>query len=108
GRAQNWTFVPLKDFSSSNVLINFPGTNTFRCTCIGSDQNYNFTYLILVPATNTATLRPYISAGFPFPGAGGVAPDQLISFTIANRQTTVVPGSIQLFLDGGNVTSGIT
>jgi len=107
GGPQNWTFVQLKDFFSNPVLVNFPGTNTFRFTCIGSDGNYNFYYLILVPSTNTATLPPYLSAGFPFPGAAGVEPDQALSFTIANRQTAVVPGSIELFLNSSNVTSGI-
>jgi hypothetical protein len=107
GGAQNWTFVQLKDFFSNPVQVSFPGTNTFRNTCIGADGNYNVTYLIFVPNTNAATLRPYLSAGFPYPGANGVFPDQTISFTIANLQTAVTPGSIQLLLNSNNVTSGI-
>jgi hypothetical protein len=61
-----------------------------------------------VPSTDTSTQRPYISAGFPFPNAGNVEPDQTISFTIANRQTTVTPASIQLFVNNVNVTGSIT
>jgi hypothetical protein len=65
------------------------------------------TYLILVPQTSGATLRPYLASGFPFPAAANVGPDQRISFVIANRQTAVAPGSIQVFLNAVNVTSGI-
>ena len=107
GGPQNWTFVQLKDFFSNPVMVNFPLTNTFRMTCIGTSGNINWSYLIFVPQTNTATLRPYISEGFPFPGATA-GPDQLIHFTIANRQTSVSPGSIQLYLNGTNVTGGIS
>jgi hypothetical protein len=107
GGAQNWTFVTLKDFFSNPVQVRLPGTNTLRLTCIGSDGNYNVTYLILVPNTNTAVLHPYLASGFPYPGAGGVNPDQNIAFVIANPSTNlVVPGSIQLFLNNTSVTSG--
>jgi hypothetical protein len=107
GGAQNWTFVQLKDFFSNPVQVHFSGTHTFKNTCLGADGNYNVTYLIFVPNTNANTLRPYVSSGFPFPGVGGVFPDQAISFTIANRQSSVTPGSIQLLLNSNNVTSGI-
>jgi hypothetical protein len=108
GGPQSYAFVQLKDFFSAPVAVRFPNTNTFRCTCIGNDGSYNFSYLIFVPFTTTNTLRPYITSGFPYPGAAGVAPDrQTITFTIANRQTPVSPGSIQLFVNSNNVTSGI-
>ena len=107
GGPQDWTFVQLKDFFSNPVMVNFPLTNTFRMTCIGTSGNINWSYLIFVPQTNTATLRPFISEGFPFPGANA-GPDQLIHFTIANRQTSVSQGSIQLYLNGTNVTGGIS
>ena len=107
GGVQSYTFVPLKDLFSNPVLVRFPETNTFRLTCIGSSGSYNLTYLILVPSTNAATLRPYLASGFPYPGATGVGPDQKLSFTIANRQTAVVPGSIQLFLNSSEVTGSV-
>ncbi|MDB6124128.1 MAG: hypothetical protein JWQ71_3121 [Pedosphaera sp.] len=106
GGGQGYTFVPLKDFFSSNVVIRFTGTNTVRTTRIGG--GYNFNYLLFVPVTNSTTLRPYISAGYPFPSAANVGPEKSISFTIANRQGTLNTGSILLFLNASNVTSGIT
>jgi hypothetical protein len=105
----NYAFVPLKDFFSSNVLVRFSTTNattnTLRLTRIS--DSYNLDYLLFVPSGDTNTQRPYLSAGYPFPGATGVEPDQQFSVTIANRQTTVNPASIQLFINGTNVTAGI-
>ena len=48
-------------------------------------------------------------ARFPYPGVTGIQPDQSISFAIANPSSTnlVQPGTIQLFLNTTNVTSGI-
>lgn len=108
GGIQSWAFVPLTDFFSNPVLVNFGGTNTFQTQDIGVSGTYNVSYMILVAVTNTATLRPYLTSGFPYPGASGVTPNQAMSFTIANRQTSVTPSSIQLFLNSTNVTSAIT
>jgi hypothetical protein len=108
GGPQTYAFVPLKDFFSNPVRIRLPGTNTLRCTPIGTSGSYNFTYLALVPSSNTSTVRPYLSAGYPFPGAQLGAPDPLLEFTIANAETAVVPASIQLFVNGSNVTSGLS
>jgi hypothetical protein len=108
GGSQDWTFVPLHDFFSNPVLINYPGTNTFRVTDFDGNGTYNLSYLVLVAVTNTATLRPYITSGFPYPGATGVNPETSFSITIANAQTSVNPASIQLIINSNNVTSGLT
>src|ERR1035441_7383593 len=108
GGATIYTMVQLKDFFSNPVEVNFPGTTTFRATSLADDGSYNFAYLIFVPSTNTSTLRPYLSAGFPYPNVTGVQPDQGITFTIANRQTSVNPATIKLLLNTIDVTSGIT
>jgi Bacterial Ig-like domain len=99
--------VPLTDFFGNTVQIRFPGTNTLRETAV-NNRAYNLNYLMLVPNTNTATLKPYLSAGYPFPGAVGVALESSLSFTIANRQTAVNPATIQLFVNSNAITSGIT
>ena len=107
GGTQNWEFVPLKDFFSNPVLINSGGTNTFRITDVGGSGSYNVGYLLFVAVTNNATLRPYISAGFPYPGAAGVNPQNPVSFTIANAETSVNPASIEFFINSNNVTSSL-
>jgi len=99
--------IPLTDFFGNIVQIRFPGTNTLRETAL-NNRAYNLNYLMLVPNTNTTTLKPYLSAGYPYPGATGVALESSISFTIANRQTAVNPGTIQVFLNSNNITSSIT
>ncbi len=108
GGVQNYTFVPLTDLFGNPARQRLPGTNTFRCTSVGTSGTYNFTYLVLIPAANTNTILPYISAGSPAPGIRMVAPDPLVTFTIANGQTAVVPASIQLFLNNSNVSAGLT
>jgi hypothetical protein len=108
GGPQNWTFVQLKDFFSNPVQIRFAGTNTFRTTSLADDGSYNFNYLIFVPNTNTATLRPYLASGFPFSNANNVGPDQNINFIIANRQNSVNPSTIQVLLNAGNITPSLT
>ncbi len=108
GGVQNYTFVQLKDFFSNPVTVNFGSTNTFRLQCVGSSGSYNLNYLIFVPQTAGGTLRPYLSEGFPFPNATGVQPDQQIHFTIKNRQTSVSPGTIQVFLNSNSITGSIS
>ena len=106
GGFQSYVFVLLADSLGHLVLVRFPGTNTFRCTCIGNSGSYNLNYLFLVPVTNAPTLRPYLSAAVPPPNATNVGTDAGISFTIANRQTAVTPGSLQLYLNGDDLTAG--
>jgi hypothetical protein len=105
GGSQTYAFVPLTDFFSQPVLLRLNGNNTLRSMRIGG--GYNFNYLVLVPGNTTNTLRPYISAGFPFPTATGVAVDTKISFNIAHRQTSVTNSNIHLSLNSVDVTSGL-
>ena len=108
GGPQSWAFVPLTDFFSNPVQIRLPGTNTLRLTSLGSDGSYNLHYLILVPNTNAVALHPYIASGYPFPNATGVAPDQTLSFAIANAATNrVIASGIKLYFNSSNVTSSI-
>ncbi|MFM2294375.1 MAG: hypothetical protein RLZZ350_788, partial [Verrucomicrobiota bacterium] len=102
----NYAFAPLKDFFGSNVTVRFTVTNhTFRVTRVG--DSCNFDYFTFVPVANAATLRPYLSEGFPTPNATGVLPDQRIAFTIANRQTTNVTSSVKLFVNSADVSGSL-
>lgn len=99
--------IPLTDFFGNTVQLRFPGTQTFRETAV-NNRAYNLNYLMFVPNTNTATLRPYLSAGYPYPGATGVGLESTLSFTIANRTTAVNPATVQVRLSGSDVTSSLT
>ncbi|MGA2174432.1 MAG: hypothetical protein ABSH38_05555 [Verrucomicrobiota bacterium] len=98
----SYTNVPLTDFFGNPVVLRLNGINTLRVTCLSG--GYDLNYLLFFPATNTAPLPPYLAAGYPYPGATGVAPDVTVTFTIANRTNAVVPSSIRLFLNGVEVT----
>ena len=99
--------MPLTDFFGNTVVVPLSGTKTFRETAISS-RGYNLEYLLVVAVTNaTSTLRPYLSVGSPVPNATGVTLATPVSFTIANRQTTVNSATIKIFTNSVNVTTGI-
>jgi hypothetical protein len=94
--------TPVTDVFGNTVALPLSGVNTFRTTAI-SARVYNLEYLVLVAVTNAVDpLRPYISVASPAPGSTGVGLNTPISLSIANRQTTVTPGSIQVFLNTSN------
>jgi hypothetical protein len=97
--------LPLTDLFGNTVVIPLSGTRTIRETALQT-RVYNLEYLLVVAVTNaTGTLRPYLAAGSPAPNATGVGLAAPISFTIANRQTTLTTASIQVFL---NTTNNLT
>lgn len=105
GGSQEYAFVPLTDFFSQPVALHMNGTTTLRSLRLGG--GYNFNYFVMVPNTVNTTLRPYVSFGFPFPTAGGVALDSRIYFYLANRDTSVTNSNIHLSLNSVDVTSSL-
>ncbi|MDD5140934.1 MAG: hypothetical protein PHY43_11815 [Verrucomicrobiales bacterium] len=100
--------IPLTDIFGNTVVVPLSGTNTLRCTAISS-QGYNLEYLVVVAVTNaTGTLRPYLATATPSPNSTGAGLASPIVVTIANRQTAVVPTSINMFLILNNVTNNVT
>jgi hypothetical protein len=97
---------PLLDMFGNTVNLRLNGTTTLRVTATQS-RTFNLSYLMFVPNTNTALLKPYISVGSPAPGASGIGLDSPISFTIANRQTAVNPATIKLSVNGSDVTGSL-
>lgn len=98
--------VPLVDAFGNTVVLNLSGVNTLRQTALTS-RGYNLNYLMLVPSTNTSLLKPYLSLASPAPGATGVQLDSAITFSIANRQTSVNPSTIKVLLNSTNITSSV-
>jgi hypothetical protein len=97
--------IPLTDIYGNTAVVPLAGTKTLRCTAISS-RGYNLEYLVVVAVTNaTGTLRPYIATGSPVPNATGVGLTSPITFALANRQTSVITNTIQMFLNATNVSS---
>jgi hypothetical protein len=102
----NGQLSPVSDIFGNTVVVPLSGTITLRETALSS-QVYNLEYLLVVAVTNaTGTLRPYIAAASPAPNAGGVGLIAPVSFTIANRQTSVNAATVKLFTNSVQVTSG--
>ena len=87
--------VPLADIFGNPVVLNLSGINTLQQAPMTS-RSYNLYYLMMVPDGSTNLLTPYISMGSPAPGASGVGLASPISFTIANRQTSVATNTIRV------------
>ncbi len=96
--------MPVTDFYGNTVVMPLSGTNTLRETAISS-RGYNLEYLTVVAVPVGGTLRPYISTGSPAPGATAVGLNTGISLSIANRQTSIITNSIQMFLNSTNISS---
>ncbi len=102
----NGQLTPVTDLFGNTVIINLSGTKTFRETSL-ANRIYNLEYFTLVPVTNaTTTLRPYLSTASPIPNATGVLLDSPVTFTVANRQTTVT--NIQLSVNAIDVSGSLT
>ncbi|HEY3761080.1 MAG TPA: hypothetical protein VGN23_04980 [Verrucomicrobiae bacterium] len=95
---------PVTDFYGNTVVMPLSGTNTLRETSLAS-RVYNLEYFAIVAIPGSTTLRPYIATGSPAPNATGVGLNSSITLAVANRQTSIVTNSIQLFLNTTNVTS---
>jgi hypothetical protein len=98
--------IPLTDFFGNPVILQLNGTNTLRAASLSG--GYDLNYLLFLPTTNSAPLRPYLASGYPSPGQTNVAPDLTVTFTIANRASAVEASSIRLFLNDAEVTGAIT
>jgi hypothetical protein len=104
-RVYTGQLTPVTDMFGNTVVVPLSGVSTLRDTALAS-RVYNLEYLVAVAVSTTNTLRPYISTASPVPGASGLFVTTPISFTIANRQTSVVTNTIQLILNTTNVSSG--
>jgi hypothetical protein len=95
---------PVTDFYGNTVVVPLSGTNTLRQTALAS-KVYNLEYFAIVGVPTSTTLRPYIATGSPAPNSTAVSLTGGISVSIANRQTSVITNTIQMFLNTTNVTS---
>jgi hypothetical protein len=104
GYFSNYVTVPLQDAFGSQVVLSLSGTNTLRI----SPFNYaNINYLAFVPVSGAPT-PPYVSSATPRPGQQAPAAHPPISLVIADAGTGIDTNNIQLWLNGSNVTAGVS
>lgn len=96
--------TPMTDVFGNTVALSLSGINTLQQAAL-SNRGYNLYYLMLVPNSGTGVLAPYLSIATPLPNATGVGLATPITFTIANRQTTVATNTILLYVNSTNETS---
>jgi hypothetical protein len=106
GGWQNYKSFPVEDAYGNEVVIPISGKKTFRFT--QSAGGCNFNYVMLMPATGTGTLTPYLAKALPAVDAANVSPLPLIQATIGNRDTTVTVNTVKLLLNGSDITSAAT
>lgn len=102
GGWQNYIFAPVVDVNGNPVIYRLSGKQTLRVTSIAG-ANYNFYQL--VPVANPGTLTPYVGAATPAANSSSATPDTAIIANIINRDTQVDAASVQMLVNGADVTS---
>ncbi|MBI3849212.1 MAG: hypothetical protein HY298_02815 [Verrucomicrobia bacterium] len=109
GSSTRYRYVPLTDAVGQPRVLNLAGVRTLRNTYLGGADELELNYLFFTPATSVPPVnRPWIANATPFPGALKADPTSDVQIIILNADTQVNPGSIQLRVDGVDVTSIIT
>ncbi len=103
GSISPFRYYPVIDVQGNEVVMRLAGPQTLRFTQIAGGFNVN--YYLFAPVNNPGALPPYIASATPYPGAIGVVPDGLIHVVIADRDSRTQTNSIQLLLNGTNITS---
>lgn len=103
-----FTRVPLTDALGNLSVLRLSGSEDFLLDLVDYAKIYTDN-LLLVPAAGVpATLKPMLVLASPAANAVNVSPLTAIDLTIVNRDSAVVPGSIQFKLGGIDRTSAAT
>lgn len=105
GSAADYDFIPLTDALGNEIAVTLNGARTLRLTMVSGTANLNLNYLVFVPAG--AAQAPFLAAISPVAGAGNEPNNPPILVSIHNADTAVNLGSVQLQLDGANVTPSV-
>jgi hypothetical protein len=105
GGWDTFTFVPLRDASGEEAVVRLSGERTLRYTLVSADHDINYFAFVPVPAE---VLRPILATATPAPDSTAPVRDPLIRVVISDRDTAVVASSIQLFVNGEEVTASAT
>jgi hypothetical protein len=111
GNENSYRYAPMTDALGNPIPITLSGRQTLRLTGTTVEPGFGglqANFLLLAPTTGPATRAPSIDFASPGPDAEEVPPDAGLRITMLNGDTAVVPGSIQLRLDGNDVTGTAT
>lgn len=103
--------VPLTDAVGNKITVNLSGVTTLRLRQVSpnpADGAIYQNYLLFLPVTSTGTQRATISSLTPAGGSTVNTVSPRIEATILNRDTTVVPTSVKLFVNNAPVNATIT
>jgi len=102
-----YTYAQLTDALGNVLVVNLSGAQTLRLTAPAASLNLVLNYLVLVPVAG-GTSGPTIGFANPAPSSTTFLPDGQIQIAIVNRDTAVLPASINYRLDGTDVTGSST
>jgi hypothetical protein len=100
----NYAFVPLTAVDGRPLTVSLSGVETLRLTAIEASQNMQWNFLLLAPA-EAPSVPAFIASITPSDGAVNVSPSALIRIELTNAGTDVQSNTIELRLDGADVTA---
>ncbi len=103
----SYNYVQLVDGSGNPLVLNLSGVTTLRLTAPDASLNLALNYLVFAPSA-AANLPPVVGYAAPAGNSTTFLPDGKIQIAIVNRDTAVVPASINYRLDGTDVTGSST
>jgi hypothetical protein len=98
--------VPLTDALGNPVVLNLSGETTLRLSQVTgepSDGAIYQNYLIFVPVEDIGTRRPAVANVSPVGGSTVETVAPAVTANIVNRDTSVAPGSVKLYVNGSLV-----
>jgi hypothetical protein len=108
-RGGGYKYVQLTDNLGAPIVLGLSGVQTLRLTALGAANNLNLNFLLFVPTAETASLLgPIVESSSPAPGTTSAHPRAALVITLVNRLTILDTSSLQLELDGANVTAAST
>jgi hypothetical protein len=99
-------FVPLVGVGGQPLVLEISGEQTFRVTALEADNNINPNYIMFVPTDEAASvIGPLAENLTPAPDSTDASRKTPIEAEIRNRATDLDDSTVQLEVDGEDVTA---
>jgi hypothetical protein len=106
GGLNRYTYVQLTDVQGNPVVLPFSGTNTYRLTALGANNDIVLNFLFFVPgAAPLSTAQVTVT---PLPNSTDVRADAPVEATIYDGSTPVTESSVKLRIGGSEVPAQVT